>query len=239
MDFDREMTDFQKVVGTLPDFELDVRRAALLVIDMHYFQADRSFGFARKARQLGLSDVIDHYYGRLERLIIPRLAELLPELRAAGCQVIYTRVASARADGSDLCLRYRAWGLQIAEGSREADILEAIAPQPSDIVLSKTTQNVFLSTPLDLMLRNMDIRSLIFAGVVTNNCVEAAVRTAADYSYQVFVLEDCCAAFTDEAHRSALRNIHGNFGFVIDSRHLEEVLEKYPLPQNSTASLED
>ena len=62
---------------------------------------------------------------------------------------------------------------------------------------------------------------LIVAGVVTNNCVEAAVRTAVDYSYKAFVLEDCCAAFSEEAHLNALKAIHLNFGIVKNSGDLK------------------
>jgi nicotinamidase-related amidase len=216
-----EITDFQKIVGTLPSFKVDLRKSALLVVDMHYLQAHPDFGFGKKARQLGMSHVIDYYYGRVNRQVVPRLQELLPAVRAAGTQVLYCRVVSARPDGGDLSLRYRGWGLKVPETSREADILAEIAPQPGDIVLNKTTQNVFLSTSLDQILRNVGCEYLIVAGVVTNNCVEAAVRTAVDLSYKVVVIEDCCAAFSEEAHWSSLKTMHMNFGVVISS---EEIL---------------
>ena len=221
MSLDLGVTDFQRVVGRLPDFELDVRKSALLVVDMHYFQVHRDFGYGKKARELGLTHVIDYYYGRLEKQVIPRLQEVIPRLRAAGSQIVYCRVVSEKEDGSDFCLRYRSWGLKILKTSREADILDEIAPIPGDIVLNKTTQNVFSSTNLDNILRNTKRDCLIVAGVVTNNCVEAAVRTAVDYSYKTFVLEDCCAAFSEEAHVNALKAIHLNFGIVKNSGDLK------------------
>lgn len=214
------LTDFQRIVGTLPDFTLELKKAALLVIDMHYLQVHRDFGYGNKAKQLGLSHVIDYYYGRVEQQVVPRLQAVIPRFRDAGTQILYCRVVSAKEDGSDFCLRYRSWGLKIAASSREAQILEAIGPQPGDIVLNKTTQNVFLSTNLDQILRNMGREFLVLAGVVTNNCVEAAARTAVDLSYKTFVLEDCCAAFSEEAHVNALKSIHMNFGIVCESSHL-------------------
>lgn len=214
------LTDFQRVVGRLPDFELNVRRSALLVVDMHYFQVHRDYGYGKRARELGMNHVVDYYYGRLEKQVIPRLQELIPKLRAAGSQVIYCRVVAEKEDGSDFCLRYRSWGLKIPESSRDAAILDEIAPVPGDIVLNKTTQNVFISTNLDNILRNMDLDCLILAGVVTNNCVEAAARSAVDYSYKTFVVEDCCAAFSEEAHVNALKQIHMNFGIVKTSDDL-------------------
>lgn len=214
------LTDFQRIVGTLPDFTPELKKAALLVIDMHYLQVHRDFGYGNKAKQLGLSHVIDYYYGRIEQQVVPRLQAVIPRFRDAGTQILYCRVVSAKEDGSDFCLRYRSWGLKIAASSREAQILEAIGPQPGDIVLNKTTQNVFLSTNLDQILRNMGREFLVLAGVVTNNCVEAAARTAVDLSYKTFVLEDCCAAFSEEAHVNALKSIHMNFGIVCESSHL-------------------
>src|SRR5579863_6418287 len=93
-------TDFQRIAGRLPDFNLDIKKSALLIIDMHYFQAHRDYGFGKKARELGLSHVTDYYYGRIEKQVIPRL-------RAEGSQVIYCRVVSEKEDGGDFCLRYR------------------------------------------------------------------------------------------------------------------------------------
>jgi len=214
------ISDFHRIVGRLPEFRLNPKRAALLVVDMHYFQAHRDFGFGRRAKQLGLNDVIAYYYGRLEKQVVPRLREVIPHLRNAGCQIIYCRLLSAKEDGSDFCLRYRSWGLKLRKDSRDTQILDEIAPQPGDIVLNKTTQNVFLSSNLDQILRNTGREYLILAGVVTNNCVEAAARTAVDYSYKVFLMEDCCAAFSEEAHVNSLKNIHLNFGLVTQSTKL-------------------
>lgn len=220
MDEKLGVSDFYRIAWQLPDFELDFTKSALLIIDMHYLQAHRDYGFGRRAKELGLTHVVDHYYGRLENQVIPRLQEIIPKLRAAGSQVIYCRVVSEKEDGSDFCWRYRGGGYKIPKSSREAAILDEIAPTPDDIILNKTTQNVFISTNLDHMLRNMGRDYLILAGVVTNNCVEAAARTAADYSYKTIVLEDCCAAFSEEAHKNALKNIHLNFAIVKNSTEL-------------------
>ncbi|HKZ42877.1 MAG TPA: isochorismatase family cysteine hydrolase, partial [Candidatus Hodarchaeales archaeon] len=200
------LTDFQRIAGCLPDFELIPEKAALLIVDMQYFQVHRNFGYGKRARELGLSHVIDYYFGRLEKQVIPRLQGVISRFRDAGSQIVYCRLLSEKEDGSDYCLRYRSWGLKILKSSRESQILDEIAPQISDIVLNKTTQNVFLSTNLDQILRNLGLEYLVLAGVVTNNCVEAAARSAVDYSYKTFVLEDCCAAFSEVMHLSALKN---------------------------------
>ena len=52
-----------------------------------------------------------------------------------------------------------------------------------------------------------DIDTLVLMGVATEFVVETAVRYAADLDYRVIVLEDCCAPFSDEAHRASLHVI--------------------------------
>src|SRR5579863_5015907 len=113
MKLDLGLTDFQRIVGTLPDFSLEMKKSALLIIDMHYLQVHRDFGYAKKARDLGLGHVVDYYLKRLEQQVIPRLQGVIPRFRNAGSQIIYCRVLSAKEDGSDFCLRYRSWGLKV------------------------------------------------------------------------------------------------------------------------------
>ena len=113
MNLNLGLADFQRIVGTLPEFSLEFEKSALLVIDMHYLQVHRDFGYGKKAQQLGLSHVIDYYYGRVEQQVVPHLQGVIPHFRKAGSQIIYCRVLSAKEDGSNFCLRYRSWGLKI------------------------------------------------------------------------------------------------------------------------------
>ena len=64
-------------------------------------------------------------------------------------------------------------------------MLECIAPGPDDIVLPKTSSNVFTSTNVDYILRSLEKKYLILAGCVTDQCVESAVREACDKHYYV------------------------------------------------------
>ena len=64
-------------------------------------------------------------------------------------------------------------------------VLECIAPSSDDIVLPKTSSNVFSSTNVDYILRSLEKRCLILAGCVTDQCVESAVREACDRHYYV------------------------------------------------------
>ena len=52
----------------------------------------------------------------------------------------------------------------------------------------------------------MGIRTVVCAGIFTDQCVSSTVRSLADESFEVIVLEDCCAAGTDELHRGSSRS---------------------------------
>ena len=62
--------------------------------------------------------------------------------------------------------------LFVPRGSWDAKVLDDIAPIDDEIVLPKTSSSVFISTNFDYVLRNLGVRSLIIAGVLTDQCVE-------------------------------------------------------------------
>src|SRR5690606_35801753 len=102
-------------------------------------------------------------------------------------------------------------------GSREAQILDELAPMPGELVFSKTTGSSFNGTTLDYVLRSMGIRTLIMTGVMTSGCVESSVRDAKDLGYGVIVVSDACASWTEELHRASLRVMNEVFAKVMTS----------------------
>ena len=80
-------------------------------------------------------------------------------------------------------------------------VLDCIAPGSDDIVLPKTSSNVFSSTNVDYILRSLEKRYLILAGCVTDQCVQSAVREACDRHYYVTLVigEPCQSCNTDLA----------------------------------------
>ncbi len=73
-----------------------------------------------------------------------------------------------------------------------------------------------------LVLRNMEIENIIAVGIFTDQCVSSTVRSLADESFNVVVVEDCCAAATEELHLNELRTINMIYCHVLQS---EDVLE--------------
>jgi ureidoacrylate peracid hydrolase len=147
--------------------------------------------------------------------VVAECAELLAEARIQGIPIIYTRQVS-RADGADATpsmLKLRAT-LPVDETDPVADdgqwgsqILDAVAPQPGDIVIEKLRWDAFFGTELDSILRNLDVTKLIVAGLQTNVCVETTSRTAMMKNFEVAVPEDAVSTDGMTLHFNGLDSL--------------------------------
>ena len=159
----------------------------------------------------------DHYYHRrLKDLVIPNQRRLLTRARAHGLQVIHTIIEALTEDCRDVSLDHRLSDLMVPKGHPLAPPIDALAPIANEIVLPKTSSGVFNSTNIDYVLRNLGVRKLIIAGVVTDQCVDMAVRDAADRGYLVAVPTDACATYTEARHEGALQ-AYGGYCWVTDT----------------------
>jgi nicotinamidase-related amidase len=83
-------------------------------------------------------------------------------------------------------------------------------------MLPKTSSGVFNSTNIDYVLKNLGIRYLVIAGIMTDQCVDMAVRDAADRGYLVTCVSDACAAATHARHDTAL-GAFGGYCWIADT----------------------
>jgi biuret amidohydrolase len=109
--------------------------------------------------------------------------------------------------------------------SEESQFVPNLAPRDDEIVLCKTTDSALTGTNLRLILRNMNIENVVLAGIFTDQCVSSMVRSLADESFNVVVIEDCCAAGTDELHRRELEIINMIYCHVLSFAELREVIK--------------
>jgi nicotinamidase-related amidase len=208
----------------IPEFPLDYRTSALLVIDLQYQQARRGFGLFAKLEEAGLTQDAAYALSRIEDVVVPNVRRLIEAFREHGAPVIYTRCASLRGDGSDQTWRHRAFGLVCTVDSQDAQILDEIAPLEGDILLTKTGSSVFNSTNVEHLLRNMGITTLVMTGVWTNSCVESATRDSGDRDFRVVVAEDACAAMSPVGHKNALAYLDKNFCHVRSTAEVTDLL---------------
>lgn len=205
------------------DFPIVPKRTALLVIDMQYLDAHRDYGMGADAKKQGVTAKYDYYFKQLDTVVIPNTRRLLEACRAAGIEPIYPRIASLVKDCREVSLEHKRINLMAPAGSRESEILDEIKPLPNELVISKGASGVFNSTAIDQLLRNLGIDTLIMTGVVTNYCVETAVRDAGDRGYNVILVSDACAAMSEEHQRLALEILNGVYCVV---RSTDEVIHE-------------
>ena len=86
------------------------------------------------------------------------------------------------------------------------------------------------SSGLERLLRSLDIDTVLIAGTKTNVCCEATARDAMMLDFKVVMVSDCCAALSDEEHRSALENIIQQFGDVMTGEEVVERLRRAQQP---------
>jgi nicotinamidase-related amidase len=122
--------------------------------------------------------------------------------------VVFARIACLTPDGADRSLSHRKPGWINLFLPRDADasqIVPDLAPLPGEVVVTKTTDSALTGTNLRLILHNMGITHVVCTGIFTDQCVSSTVRSLADESFDVIVIEDGCAAGTMDLHRRELK----------------------------------
>jgi nicotinamidase-related amidase len=194
---------------TTREIPLDPARAALLYIDVQNFCARRDGGEFAGATPEDMATKYAYYFDRLEKTALPNMQRLQSGFRKAGIEVMYTVIESLTKDGRDRSLDYKITGFNVPKGSWDGKVVDAIAPGEDEIVLPKSSSSVFVSTHIDYILRNLGVTQVVLCGLLTDQCVESAVRDACDLGYLVTLVPDACATYTQERHDFSLRAIKG------------------------------
>ena len=150
-----------------------------------------------------------YLWNRIRDVVVPNGQRLIAACRHAGVEVMYTVVESLTLDGRDRSLDYKISGIFAAKGSWEAEVIDELRPDPNDIIIPKTSSSLFNSTNFEYVLRNLRIEYLMVMGVVTDQCVETAVRDGCDRGFLMTVVDDACATSSEARHRESLVGIKG------------------------------
>jgi nicotinamidase-related amidase len=110
-----------------------------------------------------------------------------------------------------------AWSHKTFEyGTWGGEIRREFEPQPGDIVaLEHWCSSGFANTDLDFQLKRHGIHQLIVIGLIAHACVEATVRFAAELGYEVTVVRDATAGYSDEQMHAALDINIANYASAI------------------------
>jgi len=198
------------------DILLPTAETALLVIDIQNTYMQPSNNPQEAARWQG-------FYDRMNKQVIPGTARLISDARNRGVEVIFARIACLKPDGRDRSLSQKKPGfnyLLLPKDEDESQMVPELQARDGEICLTKTTDSALTGTNLRLILRNMEISNVVVAGIFTDQCVSSTVRSLADESFNVIVVEDCCAAATDELHNHELEIINMIYCHVVNSTEL-------------------
>lgn len=200
-------------------------RTALLNVDMQNgeFNAD----LLARSREPGTRESKKRaFYERLADTVIPNQARLQAAARDAGSEVIFTVIESLTQDGRDRSLDHKISDLHFPKGSWEAKVIEAVGPRGDEIIIPKTASGIFNATNIEYVLRNLGIEYLIVYGVVTDQCVESAIRDAADRGFLVTQVDDCCAADTPDNHAISIDSMRGHY---CRTRSTEDLIAEFSM----------
>ncbi|MGA2777302.1 MAG: isochorismatase family cysteine hydrolase [Steroidobacteraceae bacterium] len=186
-------------------------KLALLVIDVQNVYLARPDPGTLDAAGRVTYDEWSPFHERMRATVIPTIQRLLERFRRDGHEVLFARIACQTGDGRDRSLSQKLPGwnnLLLPKDASESQIVAQIGPQDDEIVLTKTTDSALTGTNLRLMLNNLGISQVVCCGIFTDQCVSSTVRSLADESFNVIVVEDACAAGSDALHRHELEIIN-------------------------------
>ena len=158
--------------------------------------------------------------------IVPTVQRLIAGFRAAGLPVIHTRECH-RPDLSDCPPAKRERGqptLRIGDpgpmgriliaGEPGAEIVPELAPLPGEPVIDKPGKGAFYATAFGETLERLGLRSLVFAGVTTEVCVQTTMREANDRGYECLLAEDATESYFPAFKAATLEMIRAQGAIV-------------------------
>ena len=211
-----------------PD-DLDLRPAetALLVIDVQNTYVERPDRAKLSAADQAGYDKWTPFHERMRSKVIPNTGRLLGLFRTAKIECLFARIACQTNDGRDRSLSQKMPGwnnLLLPKNEHASQLVPELAPIGDEITVTKTTDSALTGTNLRLILHNLGIKNVICAGIFTDQCVSSTVRSLADESFNVVVVEDCCAAGTDELHEKELAIINMIYCHVMNADELTKLM---------------
>ncbi len=189
-----------KKIKSYRPFELNLKKAALLVLDMqNYFLNEESHAFVPSSLN-----------------IISSIQEISKTFQGMGNKVIFSRHLDAENESSTM---NRWWKNSIRPDNDLSKISHILNKQAIEII-EKEQYSAFYETELEAILKDNDIEQVIITGVMTHLCCETTARDAFMRGFEVFFVVDATATYTEELHIGALRAISHGFGTCISTEEI-------------------
>lgn len=203
------------------NLQINISESALLIL--HYqnclLHPDGKLAAAGMPAQIQKHKCIEH------------TAVSLKASRDAGMTVLYVSVGFRPGfpeivDGASPLLDSCKESQAFIRGTWDAEVIDELKPLPSEIIIFNYDTSAFSHTELDIILRAGGIKHLFLAGQTTNYIVDSTTRYGVELGYQVTILEDCCADYTDEMHDMAMTQILPRLATISKSTDFVTALAK-------------
>jgi ureidoacrylate peracid hydrolase len=163
---------------------------------------------------------------------VPHMLEILTAARKAALQVFYAMHHRYRPGDYETWkyiapIQRGAWQRKAFEyGSWGGEYRAEFVPAPGEIVAQEHwCSSGFANTDLDLLLKRHGVHKLIVIGLIAHTCIEATVRYAAELGYDVTVVKDATADYTDEMMHAALDiNIPNYANAVVSTKEIVGII---------------
>lgn len=143
--------------------------------------------------------------------VIGRTAGVLASAREHGVPVFYARVCFSEGHPELIanCPHFDLVGQTecLVDGTPGTSIVPELAPEAGDTIVDHARSTATYGTDLVEQLRARNVRSVAVLGVATNISVEGTARNLMDAGFDVYVVADCCAAATQEAHDASVETL--------------------------------
>jgi len=162
---------------------------------------------------------------------VPHMRQVLDAARRADIRVFYALhhryrpgdyetwkyiAPIQKAAWSRKSFEYGTWGGEIASG---------FEPEPGDVVAQEHwCSSGFANTDLDVLLKRHGIERLITIGLIAHTCLEATVRFGAELGYDVTVVKDATASYSDREMHAALEVNLPNYAAVVTAEEVVQLL---------------
>ncbi len=158
---------------------------------------------------------------------VPACRNAICTARSIGIPVFFVK-RIYRADGSDVELtRYENWKAggramtPSSTGVNSAEAPDGLKPISGDYTIIKPRWSAFFHTELDLILRRLDIKTVILLGTTTPNCIRTTAYDANSLEYNVVILEDCCSSQTPEIQKANIDDLQRMGAVIMNSTEFE------------------
>ncbi len=188
-------------------FDLVPDRTVLVVIDpQNDFLHDEGW-YAQKGIDIS----------HMQRCIEP-LKALLAEARNKNIPVIWTRHGTRGLVDGGPFMRLRPFLKEggLRQGTWGYEVLADLGPRAEDWYVEKTRLSAFFQTNLEALLRALDAETVLFTGVLTNQCVAATSKDATFRDFKSIVIEECTGTTMPHLHDPAIEMMRVGWAEVRD-----------------------